>query len=170
MKKDKMGTIWFIIGLLPYIITLTVSIIAIFTGASTCFLTTGYGLCDRVEGLKAFIETWHLALEVLYPIFLVCTIFLVLGINNYRMTELNKNRLLLIFGSIPFILSIALFLLACTSMTTKSIYTIFSEVFINHYFIVFSNFIGLFVVLAGLSGLSKLENEKKNKENKEDVE
>lgn len=172
MKKDKMGTIWFIIGLLPYIITLTVSIAAIFKGTSTCFLTTGYGLCDHVEGFKAFIEIWHLALEVLYPIFLVCTFFIILGINNYRMTELNKNRLLLIFGSIPFILSISLFLLACISMTTKSIYTIFSEVFINHYFIVFSNFIGLFVVLLGLSGLNKLENEKKEKlkEKKEDVE
>ncbi len=169
-----MGTIWFIIGLLPFMITLSISIVAIFNGTSTCFLTSGYDLCDRVEGFRAFIEIWYLALEVLYPLFLVGSFFILLGANNYRMTELNKNRLLLMFGSIPFILSISLFLLANVSLYGKPISFIFTEIFINHFFIVFANFVGLFVVLAGLSGLSKLEQEKKKKEaekneKKEDV-
>lgn len=156
--KKKIGFGWAIAGIIPYILTLIMSIISMFNGINTCLVIASYTICDYVFGLKAFGQVWYMAIHVWFPLYLAFLFFMILGFSGEeKMTIYKKSKLLLLFGISPFALSLALFLFSCLANAGYPISVLFSDIFINHYFIVFSDFIGIFLILLGISGLQKVE-------------
>lgn len=160
--KKKIGKGWAIIGVIPYILTLIMSVIAMFNGINTCLVISSYTICDYVFGLKAFGQVWYMALHVWFPLYLAFMFFMILGFSGEdKMTLFKRSKLLLLFGISPFALSLCLFLFASLANAGYNISAIFSDIFINHYFIVIADFIGIFLILLGISGLQKVEKKKK---------
>lgn len=162
--KNKMGLIWFILGIIPYVITLIYSIISIFAGVSTCFLNSDYNFCDRIYGLNAFGQVWYMCLYIFFPVFLIGLLFIVLGLFKSR-SSITRNIMILLFGATPFILSLLCFLSGCLTNTVYSVSVLFSDIFVKHFFIVFSDFIGIIFILIGLRNIREddLKNKKKDK-------
>ncbi len=162
--KNKMGNSWFIIGIIPYIITLIFSIISIFTGVSTCFLNSDYYFCDVVTGLSGFGQVWYMLLYIFFPVYLICFLFIILGLFKNNKASITHTRMLLLFGAAPFILSLICFLCGCLADTMSSIYILFSDIFVRHFFIVFADFMGIVFILIGLHRLKQVENKKTRKD------
>ena len=158
IMKNKTGFLWLLLGVVPYVITLIYSIISMFIGVNTCLLDYGFGYCDVVYGLRGFGQVWYMALFILFPVYLVFLFFIILGFSKRRMTAVTRNRMLLLFGGAPFALSLVLFLCACLANPGGNLASLFSSIFVNHFFIVIADFIGVFFILMALSGLKKNDN------------
>ena len=151
--KNKTGLIWTILGVIPYLLTCIYSVISMFIGANTCLLDVGYGVCEKVYGLRGFGQIWYMFLYILFPAYLVFLFFIILGFSKKRMTKVTSNRMLLLFGASPFLLSLFLFLCASLANPGGNLAYIFSSIFINHFFIVISDFIGFFFILKAVFSL-----------------
>lgn len=163
--KNKIGLFWLVLGIIPYVITLIFSIISIFTGVSTCFLNTGYYFCDTVNGLRGFGQVWYMSLYIFFPVYLICFLFIVLGLFKSHYRSITRNRMVLLFGAAPFFLSLVCFLCGCLSDTSIAISDLFTEIFVKHFFIVFADFMGIIFILIGLHGLKIIDNKKVRKDN-----
>ena len=113
--KNKMNLIWVGVGLVPYVITLVYSVIVMFLGTSSCVVTASSKSCQTLFGLNAFGHVWFVWLYLLFPLFLSCLLFIILGLSGKRMTYIKRNKLLIIFGVSPFALAIAMILFRCLS-------------------------------------------------------
>ena len=163
--KKKIGFGWAIIGIIPYALTLIMSIIAMFNGINTCLVIASYTICDYVFGLKAFGQVWYMLLNIWFPLYLAFMFFMILGFSGEdKMTSFKRNKLLLLFGIAPFGLSLCLFLFSCLANAGYPISALFEDIFMNHIFIVGSDFIGIVLILLGINGLQK--EEQKSKKNK----
>ena len=52
--KKKIGFGWAIIGIIPYALTLIMSIIAMFNGINTCLVIASYTICEHKRNLKDY--------------------------------------------------------------------------------------------------------------------
>ena len=161
--KNKIGLIWLCTGLAPYIFTLIYSIYAIYNGISNCIIDYKEFGCDTYYGITGFAETWYIALYVLFPIFLVFLFFIILGFTKTRHTDITRSRLLLIFGVSPFLLAMFLLIFACLANPSISISYLFADIFMKHFFVVISEFIGIVLILISLKKLKDAEEKQESK-------
>lgn len=158
--KNRAGFVWFIVGVIPYIITFIYSVYSMFAGVSTCFFSKHYEFCNQVSGLQAFGQVWYMCLYVFFPVYLVFFFFMILGLFKTHYTTITRNRMLLLFGAAPYMLSLVCFLCGCLADTNHSLSYLFSDIFIRHFFIVFADFVGILFIVIALRGLKLLENKK----------
>lgn len=151
MKKKNYGVVWIILGVVPYVLLLALSINSIFNGINSCAFEKMYG-CTEYTGLKGFAETWYLALYIFFPVFLVLLLFIILGLSKAKLTFQNRSRLFLTFGLAPFLLALFLLIFACMVQPEVSISSLFRDIFMRHFFVVISEVIGIIFILIGLKG------------------
>ena len=161
--KNKIGLIWFLLGGIPYALTCCFAIVSMFIGVNSCILDVGYGLCEVVYGLRGFGQVWYMVLYILFPLYLVFLFFIILGFSKKRITTVTLNRMLLLFGASPFALSLFLFLCACLARPGSNLASLFSSIFINHFFIVISDCFGLLFILKAIFGIQKETKVKKKR-------
>ena len=155
--KNSRSIIWFIIGSIPYIITFIYSILSIFIGVSSCLLSKKYGICEPMYGFRAFGQVWYILLYTFYPVYLVFLLFMILGYSNKKMNAVTRNRMFLLFGAAPFVLSLLLFLFACLASPNINLASLFSSIFIHHFFIVVSDIFGIVCILFSLYRLRTIK-------------